>query len=253
MGGAIAERLLARKDDVTLLVRDESRLPASDAKRRTGSVLDPNAIAKAAQGADAIFWAVGARPGAGARVYPWIYVAGVENVIAAARHANVPRVVLISSADVTLASQDRVHWNEKRDIADQPFGVRAQSIRLGEEIALALSDDRVSVSAIRPGETSTKLTAPAASRFSIRPTISSCVRTRTSSPFARALAAEYSSSATRTPLRTVHAAVEMFSRATSDNCAARACRCPRLPAVSMGTSSVTLGNHGETPLGALAL
>lgn len=151
MGGAIADRLLARKDDVTLLVRDASRLPESGAKRRTGSVLDPNAIAKAAEGADAIFWAAGARPGAGPRVYPWIYVAGVENVIAAARHANVPRVVLVSSADVTLASQDRVHWNEKRDIADQPFGVRAQSIRLGEEIALALSDDRVSVSAIRPG------------------------------------------------------------------------------------------------------
>jgi len=151
VGGAIAERLVSRGDDVTVLVRDESKLGAIAATRRAGSVLDPNAIAKAAVGADAIFWAVGAPPGAAARVYPWIYVAGVENVIAAARHANVPHVVLVSSADVTLARQDRVHWSEKRDIADLPFGDRAQSIRLGEEIALALSDARLSVSAIRPG------------------------------------------------------------------------------------------------------
>jgi nucleoside-diphosphate-sugar epimerase len=151
VGGAIADRLLARGDEVTLLVRDESKLGESSARRRVGSVLDPNAIAKAAAGADAIFWAVGAPPGADARVYPWIYVAGIENVIAAARHANVPHVVLVSSADVTLARQDRVHWSEKRDIAELPFGDRAQSIRLGEEIALALSDARPSVSAIRPG------------------------------------------------------------------------------------------------------
>lgn len=152
VGGAIARRLVSRKDDVTLLVRDESRVAIEgETKKRVGSVLDPNAIARAAEGADAIFCAVGAPPGAAARVYPWIYVAGVENVIAAARHANVPRVVLVTSADVTLASQDRVHWNEKRDISELPFGDRAQSMRLGEEIALALSDDKVSVAAIRPG------------------------------------------------------------------------------------------------------
>jgi nucleoside-diphosphate-sugar epimerase len=151
VGGALVERLLARGDEVTVLVRDESRLAQSSVTRRVGSVLDPNAIAKAAVGADAIFWAVGAPPGAGARVYPWIYVAGVENVIAAARHANVPHVVLVSSADVTLGNHDRVHWSEKRDISDLPFGDRAQSIRLGEEIALALSDAQLSISAIRPG------------------------------------------------------------------------------------------------------
>jgi nucleoside-diphosphate-sugar epimerase len=152
VGGAIAARLLARKDDVTLLVRDETRLSlAGDPKKRLGSILDPNAIARAAEGCDAIFCAVGAPSGAASRVYPWLYVAGVENVITAARHQKVPHVVLVTSADVTLANQDRVHWNEKRDISELPFGDRAQSIRLGEEIALALSDDRLSVSAIRPG------------------------------------------------------------------------------------------------------
>jgi nucleoside-diphosphate-sugar epimerase len=102
-------------------------------------------------GADAIFCAIGAPPGAAARVYPWLYVAGIENVIAAARHARVRHVVLVTSADVTLASQDRVHWNEKRDISELPFGDRAQSIRLREEIALALIDGALKTSAIRPG------------------------------------------------------------------------------------------------------
>ncbi len=152
VGGAIAERLGARGDEVVLLARDEGRVAGFEkAKVLKGSILDPNAIARAAAGADVIFSAVGAWSGAAPRVYPWLYVAGVENVIAAARHANVPRVVLVTSADVTLAPQDRIHWNEKRDISDLPFGDRAQSMRLGEEIALATSDERVSVAAIRPG------------------------------------------------------------------------------------------------------
>ncbi|MFO0686625.1 MAG: NAD(P)H-binding protein [Sandaracinus sp.] len=152
VGGAIAERLGARGDEVVLLARDEARVEGFEkAKVLKGSILDPNAIARAAAGVDVIFSAVGAWSGAAPRVYPWLYVAGVENVIAAARHANVPRVVLVTSADVTLAPQDRVHWNEKRDISDLPFGVRAQSMRLGEEIALATSDARVGVASIRPG------------------------------------------------------------------------------------------------------
>lgn len=153
VGGALARRLAGKGESLTLLVRDPARVPEAlgKAKLEKGSILDPNAIARAASGADVMYVAVGAPPGADPGVYPWIYVAGIENAIAAARHAGVPRVVLISSADVTLTSQDRIHWNEKRDISELPFGDRAQAIRLGEDIALALSDGAVGVSAIRPG------------------------------------------------------------------------------------------------------
>jgi nucleoside-diphosphate-sugar epimerase len=78
-------------------------------------------------------------------------VAGTENVIAAARHAGIERVVTISSADVTLANLDRVHWDEKRDLAHPPLGERACAMRLAEEIALSTSDGELAVTALRPG------------------------------------------------------------------------------------------------------
>jgi nucleoside-diphosphate-sugar epimerase len=151
IGGAIARRLTAKGSEVTLLARDAARAELSGTNVALGSILDPNAIARAAAGADVIFQAVSVPPGADPRVYPWVYIAGSENVIAAARKAHVPRVVMISSADVSLSNQDRIHWNEKRDLGDEPIGDRARSMRLGEEIALALSDDTLAVSAIRPG------------------------------------------------------------------------------------------------------
>lgn len=152
IGSAIARRLVARGDEVTVLARDPSRGASIEgASVLSGTILDPNAIARAAAGADVIFQAVSVPPGADPRVYPWIYIAGSENVVAAARKAVVPRVVMISSADVTLANQDRIHWNERRDISDAPVGDRARALKLGEEIALALSDSDVAVSAIRPG------------------------------------------------------------------------------------------------------
>jgi 2-alkyl-3-oxoalkanoate reductase len=151
IGGAIARRLAARGSEVTLLVRDPARAELPPGRVLPGSILDPNAIASAAAGADVIFQAVSVPPGADPRVYPWVYIAGSENVIAAARKARVPRVVMISSADVSLANQDRIHWNEKRDAGDHPIGDRARAMRLGEDIALALSDAQVAVTAIRPG------------------------------------------------------------------------------------------------------
>lgn len=152
IGGAITRRLVGKGDDVTVLVRDpKSAAGLGEVRALPGSILDPNAIAQAAAGADVIFQAVSVPPGADRRVYPWVYIAGSENVIAAARKAQVPRVVMISSADVSLSNQDRIHWNEKRDTGDQPIGDRARAMRLGEEIALALSDAAVAVTAIRPG------------------------------------------------------------------------------------------------------
>jgi nucleoside-diphosphate-sugar epimerase len=155
IGGAIARRLLERGDRVVVLARDPRGaevLAASGADVRAGSILDPNAIAAAARGCDAIVHAAGiASPRAAARALQWTLVAGTENVIAAARHAEVERVVMISSADVTLANQDRVHWDEKRDLVTPPVGERARALRLAEEIALSVSDDRLSVCALRPG------------------------------------------------------------------------------------------------------
>lgn len=151
IGGAIARAALERGDDVVGLVREGRAVPQG-IERAIGSALDPNAIAHAAQGADVIYHAVGTLdPTLPPAVYHWLYVSSTENVVAAARHAEVSRLVLISSSDVTLAEEDRVHWDEKRELGREPIGARAQAIRLGEDIALASSDDTLSVVALRPG------------------------------------------------------------------------------------------------------
>lgn len=143
--------------DVSVLTREPSAPPAIALRERgvkisRGSIFDPNAIAEAAEGADVIVHAAGiASSRAPARALRWTIIAGTENVIAAARHVKAERVVLISSADVTLANVDRVHWDEKRELPEPPLGERARALRLAEDIALTSSDHELSVCALRPG------------------------------------------------------------------------------------------------------
>jgi nucleoside-diphosphate-sugar epimerase len=153
VGGAIAHAAQRRGDSVVALVRagGEARVPAG-VEIACGSVFDPNAIARAAAGADVLVHAVGTLdPSLTPSAYRWLHVATTENALAAARFAEVGRLVLVSSSDVTLAEHERVHWDEKRDIAGLPLGARAQALRLAEELALAASDGALSVVALRPG------------------------------------------------------------------------------------------------------
>lgn len=162
VGAEITRQLLLRGHEVVALVRGEEAL-AADGRRRderapipdavklvTGSIGDPNEIASAAEGADVVFVAVGLPLGRPAESYRWLHVAGTENVLVAARHASVPRVVLISCADVVLADETRVHWDEKRDLAGPPIGPRARALKLGEEVALSQSDETLAVTSLRP-------------------------------------------------------------------------------------------------------
>jgi nucleoside-diphosphate-sugar epimerase len=163
VGAEIVRRLLAEGHAVVALVRDEAALGAdgrapamraalpAEVSIARGSIGDPNEIAVAAVGADVVFVAVGLPLGRPAEAYQWLHVAGIENVLAAARHANVPRVVLISCGDVVLADEARVHWDEKRDLSGLPLGARARAIKLGEEVALSQSDATLAVAALRPG------------------------------------------------------------------------------------------------------
>jgi nucleoside-diphosphate-sugar epimerase len=78
-----------------------------------GSVGHPRQVAEAARGCELVFHAAGiASLHAPARVLRWVHVAGTENVLRAARHAKVKRVVHISCADVSLSAEDRMHWDE---------------------------------------------------------------------------------------------------------------------------------------------
>lgn len=150
-GSAITAALLARGHEVHALVRGGGASLGPAVTPHVGEIGDPNQIAEAARGAAVIFVAVGLPLGQPAERYRWLHVAGIENVMAAARHASVPRIVLVSCGDVVLADEARVHWDEKRDLSHPPIGVRARAMKLAEEIALSQSDGELAVTALRPG------------------------------------------------------------------------------------------------------
>jgi nucleoside-diphosphate-sugar epimerase len=101
------------------------------------SLADPNALAEIAAEVDVVFHCAAensarALPAA----YGWINVAGTENVLNAARHARVRRVVHVSCADATLIDRDRLNWKEDQQLGEQPLDGLCRSKLLAEELAL---------------------------------------------------------------------------------------------------------------------
>ncbi len=154
VGGALCQRLSELGVTLHALVRAGSprqELESTRAVLHEGDLADPNTIADAAEGCELLFHcasesALHAPPAA----LSWINVAGTENAIAAARHAGVRRVVLLSCADVSLLNRDRLHWKEAAVLGQEPLGALARSKLLAEELALQASDARLCVTALRP-------------------------------------------------------------------------------------------------------
>lgn len=137
IGGAIADRLVAEGHEVGRPAKSEANLG------------DPQAMADAAEGATHVVNAAGiVSPRAHPRALQWTHVAGMENLLNACRHAAVKRLVHVSCTDVTLSNQDRVHWDEQKSISGKPYGARAYSLQLAEELALSASG--LEVTSIRP-------------------------------------------------------------------------------------------------------
>jgi nucleoside-diphosphate-sugar epimerase len=148
----LCRRLTREGHEVVALMRSTSRAArVGELKVVEGSIADPAQIARAAQAVDVIFHAAGiAAVDAPERVLRWVHVAGSENVLRAARHAKVARVVHISCADVSLTDEDRMHWDEKRVLSRLPLGPHARTKLMAEELVLAQSDDALEVTALRP-------------------------------------------------------------------------------------------------------
>ncbi|MCB9594990.1 MAG: NAD(P)-dependent oxidoreductase [Sandaracinaceae bacterium] len=158
IGGAIARRLIADGVDVRVLCRDPS---AWDGEALRGDLGDPDSIAVAAEGCSHVINAAGiVDPDAHPRALRWTHVAGMENLLNACRHAEVERLVHVSCTDVTLANHDRVHWDELKPVPGKPFGPRAQSLQLAEDLALSASSPELATLSLRgawvwgPGDTS---------------------------------------------------------------------------------------------------
>lgn len=156
LGSALSARLHALGHDVLGAVRmiaadpDQQVAPGVRVQALSSGLADPAPIAELARGAEVVFCCAGDHNArSSARALEWLHVAGVENVVAAARFAEVPRVVLLSCADATLTGGDRVHWKED-SLLGQPLGAVARTKLLGEELALHRSDARLCVTSIRP-------------------------------------------------------------------------------------------------------
>jgi 2-alkyl-3-oxoalkanoate reductase len=154
VGSALCRALALAGHSAVALTRDPEQARARvgpECSVEQGSIADPTTVARAARGCEVVFHAAGiATQDAPARVLRWVNVAGTENVLRAARHARVRRVVHISCADVSLVDEDRMHWDEQRALPSKPLGPHAQTKLMAEELALAESDDTLEVTALRP-------------------------------------------------------------------------------------------------------
>lgn len=152
VGALLSARLAELGHDVIAVTRTER--PAGQrvqhAVLATG-LAHPGKLAELARGADVLFCCAGDHNARSSkRALSWLHVAGVENVTAAARFAGVPRVVLLTCADVTLTGRDRVHWKEESALGQRPLGEVARTKLIGEEVALHGSDRKLTVTSIRP-------------------------------------------------------------------------------------------------------
>jgi nucleoside-diphosphate-sugar epimerase len=150
VGSALCVRLAELGHTVVAGSRGAEVVPGATEGARV-ELGDPASIASAAKGAAVIFQCAGNHDARSAKAaLEWLHVAGTENTVRAARHAGVPRVVLLSCADASLSLRNRVHWKEEGILGGQPLGAVARTKLLGEEVALQMSDASCTVTALRP-------------------------------------------------------------------------------------------------------
>ena len=135
IGGGVLRGLQEAGHDVVAYVREsaESRT-LQDVERIVGDLGDPNRLAAAAAGCDAMVHAAGiSDPAADPDLLGWAHIAGTENVINAAKQAGCKRLVHISCADVTLYDGPRSFWGEDQ-APPRPFGELARTKLQAEEL-----------------------------------------------------------------------------------------------------------------------
>ena len=135
VGGGVLRGLVAAGHEVVAYVREGSDSRELSAfERVVGDIGDPNRLATAAAGCDALIHAAGiADARAHADTLGWTHVAGTENALKAARKAGCRRFVHISCADVTLYDGPRSFWTES-DAPQRPFGDLALTKLHAEEL-----------------------------------------------------------------------------------------------------------------------
>ena len=148
LGAAVADRLVARGDDVSVFQR---RSGSSIATEHLGDIADLDAVNRAVQGATAVIH-LAARVGV---TGPWpeyeaANVTGTQNVVEAARGAGVCRLVYVSSPSVAHQGESLVGAPAGPADPDRARGNYARSKAHGELLALGADSPDLAVVAIRP-------------------------------------------------------------------------------------------------------
>ena len=151
IGGAVVRSVEAAGHEAVAYVRegsDSRRL--QDVERIVGDLADPNRLAIAAAGCDAMVHAAGiADPGADPDALGWAHIAGTENAINAAKQAGCKRLIHISCADVTLHDGPRSFWNED-NAPPHPFGELAHTKLQAEELVRVSGQRGFRTTVLRP-------------------------------------------------------------------------------------------------------
>lgn len=157
VGGVLARALRAEGAIVRALARNPAGPEATDLSSLGveivgGHLGDPDAIARASAGCDVVFHCAGV---VGFRADPvalrWANVAGTENVINAARHAGVRRLVHLSTEAVTARNADRLFVDEAIEPTTPPISEYARTKAVAEDLVLTANGPTLEATAVRPG------------------------------------------------------------------------------------------------------
>lgn len=148
LGRGLAEALLRRGDDVTVLQRRPSGLPCREIR---GDVSDPGAVTAAAAGAGAVVHLAAKVHVTGRwEDYRRTNVEGTRTVVHACRDAGVPRLVHVSSPSVAHAGRALVGAGAGAADPRTARGSYARSKAMAEKVALAADGPGLAVLAVRP-------------------------------------------------------------------------------------------------------
>lgn len=149
LGGGVARALVARGDDVTVLQRRPSGV---DAREVRGDITDPNAVAAAVMGSDAVVHLAAKVNVTGVWAdYERTNVHGTEVLLEACREAGVRRMVFVSSPSVAHTGSSLVGVGAGPADPEHARGHYARSKAMAEQRVLASDErDELAVVAVRP-------------------------------------------------------------------------------------------------------
>ena len=152
IGAGVAAALVARGDDVTVQQRSRSdALAQFDVRQELGDIRNPDVVAAAADGCDAIVH-LAAKVGV---VGDWedyrsVNVDGTSNVLEAAQRHSIGRVVHVSSPSVAHGGEPIIGGGADEPVLGRRHAWYPESKAMAEIDALGAAGDELGVVAIRP-------------------------------------------------------------------------------------------------------